>query len=145
MPTAKKIFDKNAKQRVVEAIRKAEARTSGQIKVYVEDRCKGPAFDRAKALFGELELDKTERQNGALIYLALKDHKFAILGDKGIHEQEPPGFWDETRDEMRDFFKRGAFLEGVERGVQKVGDELAAFFPYESGQDNELPDEIIVK
>lgn len=145
MPSAKKIFDKNAKARVVEAIRTAEEKTSGQIKVYVEDRCKGPALDRAKELFFDLELDKTGRQNGALIYLALKDHKFAVLGDKGIYEQEPPGFWDETRDEMRACFQLGAFLEGITRGVQKVGAELAALFPYEPGQENELPDEMIVK
>ena len=84
-------------QEIVQAITQAERNTSGEIRVHIESTTKLRHYDRALEVFQKLEMNKTEQQNGVLIYIAVEDHKFVIYGDKGIDAVVPDNFWDSTK------------------------------------------------
>ena len=142
MSNAINILNREEDRRVVEAIRQAELNTSGEIKVHIENSCKGDVEQRSLAVFNKLKLNKTKLRNGVLIYLAVRDHKFAILGDKGINDVAEDGFWNDVKDLMLGHFKEGRFAEGLEQGIQRCGEKLKAYFPYQSDDINEIPDDI---
>ena len=125
------------------AIGKAERRTSGEIRVFVEDRSADDPLDRAAFLFNKLGMAKTDLHNGVLIYVALKDKKFSIIGDKGIHEKVGPGFWDAIKEKMTSHFREGRIFDGIVTAVEDAGEALAGHFPYSSGDRNELSDDVI--
>lgn len=142
MSNAITILNREEDRRVVEAIRQAELNTSGEIKVHIENRCKGDIEKRSLFVFSHLKLNETKLRNGVLIYLAVKDHKFAILGDEGIDNVVEEGFWNDVKDLMLSYFKEGRFTEGLEQGIQRCGEKLKSYFPYQSDDINEIPDEI---
>ena len=142
MSNAITILNHEEDQRVVEAIRQAELNTSGEIKVHIENRCKGDVEQRSLFIFDKLKLNETQLRNGVLIYLAAKDHKFAILGDEGINNVVEDGFWNDVKDLMLSHFKEGRFAEGLEQGIMRCGEKLKTYFPYQSDDINEIPDEI---
>ena len=142
MSNAITILNHEEDQRVVEAIKQAELNTSGEIKVHIENRCKGNVEQRSLFIFDKLKLNETKLRNGVLIYLAVRDHKFAILGDEGIDKVVEEGFWNDVKDLMLSHFKEGRFAEGLEQGIQRCGEKLKAYFPYQSDDVNEIPDDI---
>jgi uncharacterized membrane protein len=135
-------FTTTQKEQIVQAIREAETNTSGEIKVHIETRCPGEVMEHAKEVFFSLKLNETSLRNGVLFYLAIDDHKFAILGDAGIDAVVPAHFWQEIKDHMRAQFKKGAITEGLCEGIRMAGQELKAHFPYLPGDSNELSDDI---
>ncbi len=124
------------------AIGEAERLTSGEIRLYVESRCKGEVLDRAAYIFKELHIHKTQERNGVLFYLAFRDRKFAILGDAGIHAKTGPDFWNEIKTEVERYFRDNNFGGGLEKGIKMAGTALSQHFPYKKGDTNELSDEI---
>jgi uncharacterized membrane protein len=130
-------------QRLVSAIQAAERNTSGEIRVHVEQTCPAPdPLERAKEVFALLHMHETAQQNGVLFYLTLDDRKFALLGDRGIDAVVPPGFWNATRDAMREHLHAGRLVDGLVEGIQRAGEHLKAYFPYRRDDRNELSDEI---
>ena len=142
MSNAITILNHEEDQRVVEAIKQAELNTSGEIKVHIENRCKGNVEERSLFVFNHLKMSETQQRNGVLIYLAVKDRKFAILGDEGINNVVGDGFWTDVKDLMLSHFKEGHFAEGLEQGIMRCGEKLKTYFPYQSNDVNEIPDEI---
>ncbi|WP_369806244.1 TPM domain-containing protein [Desertivirga arenae] len=136
------LFTDNEEERIREAIETAEALTSGEIRLCVEKHCSEPTLDRAANYFAKLGMDKTALRNGVLIYMAVEDHKFAIIGDAGINKVVPDDFWDKTKEEMRDHFKSGNLVDGILIGIKMAGEELKHYFPNQSGDKNELPNDI---
>lgn len=136
-------FDEAARGRIRAAVQQAERMTSGEIRVYIEDESRVEALDRAVFIFEQLGMQKTELRNGVLIYLAMKDHQFAIIGDLGIHEKVGPGFWDSVKEEMLLHFREGRMVDGIAHGIQRAGEKLQHFFPTRKGDTNELPDDMI--
>lgn len=142
---AKHFFSPEENQRIVAAIREAERLTSGEIRVYVESRCRfvNPV-DRAVELFYGLKMEKTELRNGTLLYIAIKDHQLAIFGDEGIHQKVGNVFWQEAVKHILSEFNAAHFCEGIIQIVTEIGEALRNHFPYDSHTDkNELPDEIV--
>ncbi len=142
MPTAKNFFTEAQSEQIVASIKEAELNTSGEIRVHLEDHAKPDALTRAKKVFEELGMTQTEQRNGVLIYLAVKDHKFAIIGDKGINDVVPAHFWEDVCDIMQTNFKTGQFLDGLCDGILKAGEQLKKYFPYQKHDENELDDDI---
>ena len=142
MSNAITILNREEDHRVVEAIKQAERNTSGEIKVHIENRCKGDVEERSLVVFNKLKLNETKLRNGVLIYLAVRDHKFAILGDEGINNVVGQGFWNDVKDLMLSHFKENRFADGLEQGIQRCGEKLKTYFPYQSDDINEIPDEI---
>ncbi|MBC7616058.1 MAG: TPM domain-containing protein [Pedobacter sp.] len=137
------IFTKKEQELIANAIAAAEKATSGEIRIAVDKLCHGSAFERATQYFAELGMDKTAQRNGVLIYLAHEDHKFAVIGDRGIDTVVPDDFWETTQVAMKAHFLSGNIAEGIIAGVSLAGEKLALFFPYQNGDVNELPNDII--
>ena len=130
------------KEKIIQAIQLAENNTSGEIQVHIENHCKGDVLDRAAEVFAVLKMHKTALRNGVLFYIALKDHKFAILGDAGINSKTPDNFWDDIKAHLFEKFKEGKIAEGVAEGIQMAGNQLKQHFPLGKDDVNELPDDI---
>lgn len=126
---------------VVAAIRQAESRTSGEIRVHIEKTSNGDIWDRAMEVFHLLKMDNTKQDNGVLLYVAIDDRNFIIYGDKGINKVVPPDFWESTKDEIIAEFKKGNFKQGLVNGILKAGEQLQKHFPW-NGDKNELSDQI---
>ena len=139
---AKELFTDELQKQVVAAIETAELNTSGEVRVHLDDKCKGDVLDRAAYVFEKLEMQKTEQRNGVLFYLAVQDKKFAILGDAGINQKVPENFCEEIKSEVIENFKKGDFAEGLSSGIIKAGEQLKAHFPYQEDDVNELDNEI---
>ena len=140
--SASNFFTKEEKAALKSAIAEAELNTSGEIRLHLDNRCKLDVLDCAAAWFEKLEMHKTEQRNGVLFYLAVRDQKFAILGDAGINAVTVDDFWDKIKEEMLVYFKAGQFAEGLAKGIAMAGEQLKAHFPYQSDDVNELSDEI---
>lgn len=140
----KELFSEDEKLRVVQAIRHAERLTSGEIRLFVESRCEYvDPMDRAREAFDALDMGNTRQRNGVLLYIALRDHQFAILGDQGIHEKVGNDFWQKEALLLRQYFSNSKIVEGIEVCVKEIGESLHQHFPYESGDNNELSDDIV--
>ncbi|TAK37307.1 MAG: TPM domain-containing protein [Saprospiraceae bacterium] len=135
-------FKKEEEQRIIAAIREAESQTSGEIRVHLEKDFKGKVEDAATKTFARLRMDRTADNNGVLIFIVPSKKQFAIIGGKGIHEKVPPNFWQDVRDVMQHHFRDGNYTEGVCQGVLLAGQKLKEHFPWQSDDENELPDEI---
>lgn len=142
MTNAKRLLNREEDQRVVDAIRQAERNTSGEIKVHIDNRCRGDVEERSLVVFDKLKLNETKQRNGVLIYLAIKDRKLAIVGDEGINRVVEDGFWNDVKDLMLSCFKEGQFVEGLEQGIHRCGEKLKTYFPYQTDDTNEIPDDI---
>lgn len=138
----KPILSKEQEQRVLEAIREAERNTSGEIRIHIEKHCKTEAYQRAVEVFEKLGMTQTEQRNGVLIYIALSDHLFSVIGDQGINEKVAQHFWEDEIELMRSYFKKGEMAEGLVRGILAVGEQLKQYFPYGKNDVNELKDDI---
>ncbi len=135
-------FTAEQKTFIVNAIKQAELNTSGEIRVHIESKSKESVLDRAADVFAMLKMHLTEQRNGVLFYLATSDKQFAILGDAGINEKVPNDFWETIKDMMQQHFKNGELALGLAKGIEMAGEKLKEFFPYQSDDVNELPDEI---
>jgi len=135
-------FSAEEKQSLLDAIAQAELNTSGEIRLHMEGNCKIDVLDRAAYIFEKLEMNKTDQRNGVLFYLAVHDHKFAILGDAGINKLVPLNFWDAIKETMLTYFKEGKFVDGLSKGILMAGEQLKANFPFQKEDVNELSDEI---
>lgn len=137
-------LNEEEEKKVLEAIRIAEKNTSGEIRVHLESECTTEVMERAKKVFGSLKMHKTKLRNGVLFYVATESRHFAILGDKGINEKVPANFWDKTKELVLSHLKKEERANGLEAGILKAGEQLKAFFPYQSDDKNELSDEISI-
>lgn len=138
-------FSDNEKELIVAAIKSAEQRTSGEVRVYIESRCRFmDALDRAIELFHGLKMNETADRNAVLVYVAMKDHQLAIYGDEGIHQKVGTAFWNNELQQMLKEFNKENYAEGIACVVREIGEVLVQHFPYDKQTDrNELPDDIV--
>jgi uncharacterized membrane protein len=135
-------FDKTA---IESAIKAAELRSTGEIKVYVERRQAADTMRRAKEIFEKLGIAATRDRAGVLLYVHLRRRELVVLGDVGINAKVQPGAWKRICDEVAACFQRGNMTVGVILGIMLAGDELARFFPCDgrTPQPNELSDAVV--
>ena len=139
---AASFFSKEEQSQILASIKEAELNTSGEVRVHLETQCKEDVMDRASWLFDKLGMKKTAEHNGVLFYLAIHDHKFAVLGDSGINAKVPADFWDKIKDILQKNFQEGHFVQGLTEAISLAGIQLQAHFPYARADVNELSDEI---
>lgn len=130
--------------RVVEAIRSAERRTSGEVRVFIESKCRyvNPV-DRAAEVFFGLQMERTKDRNAVLVYVAYKHRQAAIFGDEEIHRRVGTDFWESEVQKMLKHFAQEDFADGLIAVVHDIGEVLAKEFPFERDDKNELPDDIV--
>ena len=129
-------------RRIADAITAAERHTTGEICVHVTPRCRGDVMKRAARTFNRLHLYTTKRRNAVLIFVAYDDRKFAILGDTGINDVVPEGFWDGEVEELGRYLKAGRQVDGLCEIIARMGERLAQYFPGERDDENELSNEV---
>ena len=137
-------LDKLDHDRIVGAIKAAEAKTSGQIRVYVQrGELDGDALDYAQKQFQKLGMQETKERNGVLIFVAPRARKFAVIGDEGVHRECGDEFWRRLVERMRVHFLNEEFTDALFEAIQETGELLARHFPKTGAATNELPDEIV--
>jgi uncharacterized membrane protein len=140
--SARDFFSPQEEEEIRQAVMSAELDTSGEIRVHIENTCSGDVMDRAAYVFKKLGMNKTAQRNGVLIYLAVKNRRFAILGDQGIHAVVPENFWDGIKTDMLAKFREDHFAEGLIHAIESTGKHLKKHFPRQKDDNNELSDDI---
>jgi len=142
----KPFFTEEENEKIIHSIKEAEMQTSGEVRIFVESRCKYvDALDRAAEIFRNLQMEKTELRNGVLFYIAIKDKQLAIFADKGIHEATGGDkYWKDAVKDILSVFSKDDVVGGITTSIYKIGEALKTHFPYDKEVDkNELPDEIV--
>src|SRR6266571_6360224 len=140
----KEFLNKLEDDRIVNAIREAESKTSGEIRVYIQrDKLSGDPRIVAQKKFHRLGMHKTRERNAVLIFVAPRARKFAVVGDQGVHEKCGGEFWQRLIDTMRAHFQNEKFSRALVETIEETGKTLAAHFPKTSTGGNELPDDIL--
>ncbi len=125
----KKFIEQLPHDTLVAAIRDAEKKTSGEIRVLISHKSLADPVAAAQKEFVRLGMAQSAERNGVLIFVAPRVHKFAVIGDEGVHAKCGDKFWQELAATMSEYFRKSEFNEGVIHGVQKAGDLLAEHFP----------------
>lgn len=130
---------------VLAAVREAERRTSGEVRVFISRRRLrgGDPSVRARAEFHRLDLDTTDDRNAVLFYLVPRARAFAVIGDDAVHARCGQEFWDRTAGALREDFSAGRFTEGLVAAIRRAGDVLAEHFPRRADDRNERPDAVV--
>ncbi len=141
----REFFSAQDKEQIIEAIRKAEKETSGEIRIYVESKnAYMDAIDRAAEVFFKLKMQETDHRNAVLLYIAMKDHELALFADEGIYQKAGAAYWDNAVKNMLSQFTKENISNGIAQCVKEIGETLKEKFPYIPTEDkNELPDEIV--
>lgn len=134
------------KKQIEVAISQLEKRTSAELRVYIERHLPRNSLnlDRSLVIFKQLDMDKTAARNAVLIYIAYKDHQCSIIGDIGIHQFVGDNFWQQQCQTMTSYFKNKQYSLGVVSTIEKIGNELAKYFPLQANDVDELPNEVII-
>lgn len=141
----KEFLESLDQDRIVKAIATAEGMCSGEIRVHIQPKAHGEIRPVAERTFERLGMTKTELRNGVLLFIACEEQRFVILGDKGIDEKVPAGFWDEIAAKLTIRFKHGEFTDGIVEAIHSAGEELRHYFPRAHGDVNELANEINIE
>lgn len=138
------ILNQDEQERIVHAVNLAENMTSGEIRLVVENVIGKDVsvYEKATQYFHKLNMHKTAQRNGVLLYLAIQDHQFAIIGDSGINSKVNADFWESTKEKMLVHFKQGDFVSGLVEGIREAGEQLRHYFPRGVDDINELPNDI---
>ncbi len=128
--------------RVRDAIAAAEKRTSGEIRVHLEDHIEDEVLDHAAFIFEELGMHRTRDRNGVLIYLSVADRKLAVIGDDAIDQRVPDNFWNDVLGLLKLHLVAGRAADGLVEAVHMVGEKLRTHFPLKVDDSDELPNDI---
>lgn len=137
-----KFFTPAEQAQIGAAIELAEKATSAELKLIVLRHCWLDIKQKAADLFKKHGLDKTRRRNAVLVLLVTTNREFLIYGDEGIHQKVGQSFWDDVKDIMAEHFRRDEFGTGLSAGIERIGEKLRTYFPYQADDQNELSDEI---
>src|SRR5712692_11756274 len=140
----KEFLSKLEHDRIVDAIKDAESKTSGQIRVFIQrGKLKLDPLIAAQKKFHRLGMHKTAEQNAVLIFVAPRARKFAVVGDKAVHEKFGEAFWQRLVNGMRPHFQNEKFSHALAEAIEETGRALAKHFPKRSGSSNVLSDESV--
>lgn len=144
-PKQQKFFSAEEEEKILEAIRAAEKQTSGEIRLYIESKCRFvDPLDRAAEIFLQLKMYETANRNAVLVYVAKKHRQLAVFADGGIYTKAGKEFWNNAVQLMLKEFKKENYAEGLVEVIEKTGSSLKTHFPYDAATDkNELPDDIV--
>lgn len=142
MNKVESFFTAAQEQEIISAIQKVEQKTVGEIRVHLELHSPIPALERAKEIFYEIGMDKTQDKTGVLIYVAVGSHLLAIVGDKQINDHIPDADWVKHLQQLQNHFVNNEAATGLITTIEAIGDKLATYFPSQKKNPNELSDNI---
>ena len=144
MLTAEEFLTREERAQVARGIGEAEQRTSGEIRVHLEDHIEEDVLDHAVYIFEALGMQHTRERNGVLIYVSVSDRLVAVIGDKGINDRVPEGYWDRAVGVMKLHFAAGRHAEGLCEAVHMVASQLSTYFPVRGDDRDELSNEVSI-
>src|SRR5438445_9663932 len=140
----KEFLSKLEHDQIVSAIREAESKTSGEIRVFIQrGKLDADPLIVAQQKFQRLGMFKTRERNAVLIFVAPRAHKFAVVGDQAVHEKCGEQFWQRLVGVMREHFQNEKFSHAIVEAIREIGKLLAVHFPRTPTSSNEMPDEIV--
>jgi uncharacterized membrane protein len=139
MPTRRSWLHRIDTARIEEAITRAEARTSAEIRVSVGPFFFGDVQRAAERAFARMGMHQTRERNGVLLLVVPARRRFAIVGDEGVHAVVGQHLWDELRAIVSAAFRHDHFTEGLVGAIDRIGERLAAIFP---ARERDNPDEL---
>lgn len=142
MPTARNFFNDQEQQLLIDAIAKAERKTSGEIRVHIENFSLGSELKSAEKIFKKLKMYETKERNGVLIYIATLSRKIAVVGDQGIHQKLGDAFWEKLVADLIRQFKADKKAEALAACIVECGEQLGKFFPRTGDDKDELSNTI---
>jgi uncharacterized membrane protein len=142
MPTARKFFNAEEQQLLIDAITQAELKTSGEIRVHLENFSFRNEIKSAEKIFVKLKMHETDARNGVLIYIATLSRKIAVVGDVGIHQKLGDAFWQALVSKLIQQFKDNKKAAALAEAIVECGEQLGKFFPRKSDDTNELSNSI---
>ena len=128
-------------------ISEIEKSTSGEFVITIKE--KRGWLEKTKSIrtlaekeFAEAKIGNTKGSTGILIFMIFNAKEFCILADKSINDKVSQSLWDEIANDMSTQFKKENFCNGILNGVEQAGKILAAHFPIQPGDVNELSNEV---
>ena len=129
-------------KRIVAAIAASEAKTSGEIRVFVQRGEIDEPVAEARTQFEKLGMTATRERNAILIFVAPRSQKFAVIGDEGIHQRCGDEFWQQLVEAMQQRFRAEDFTEALVHAIAESGELLGQHFPRRPDDRNELPNRV---
>lgn len=139
---AYEIFTPDVQVHLQHIIAEAERRTSGEIRLHVEDECGVDPLARAEYIFQSLKMFQTKDRNAVLVYISVLDRKFALYGDVGIHSKVGSEYWNQTLNLAIEELHNNHIAQGIGKAILSIGTQLSHYFPLEKGDANELSNDI---
>lgn len=109
-----------------------------------------PAVKRQRAhriameQFFQQNLHHTQGRTGLLLFVSVAEHYVEIIADKGINDKVAEAQWSEIVDGFVARVKRRQIREGFVQAISACGELLAEHFPAQDGDENELPDRLVM-
>src|SRR5690554_4516563 len=138
----KHFLTEKQEKKIVKAIRNAERKTTGEIRVHITFEHSEDHYERAVNVFEQLNMSETQDRNAVLFHVCLSDKNLTVIGDLGIHRKIPKDYWQKITHKVSRKFKKKKYAKGLVLGIEMCGQILKEYFPSEVIDINELPDEI---
>lgn len=140
----KEFLSKLEHDRIVQAIRDAESKTSGQIRVFIQrGKLDVDPLIAAQKKFHRLGMHKTPEHNAVLIFVSPRAHKFAVFGDEAIHKKCGEQLWQRLVERMREHLRNDKFTDALVEVIEETGNALVSHFPKRSTSPGQLSDDVI--
>lgn len=141
---------------VADAISKAEAMTSGEIRVLVVAASsvlpllskvgqRNALMRRAVREFTKLGIQNTRDRTGVLIMVSIEERLVKVLAGSGINSVVPEKTWPAMVQSITEGIKTGDPVKGIATAVSEIGVMLSEHFPVKSDDTNELPNTVVIK
>lgn len=127
---------------LVEAIKKAEEATTGEIRLHIDTHTKDNHAKAAFNVFTTLGMAQTKERNAVLFHVNFEKKYLTIIGDEGIHEKVQQKFWDDLHDKIIIAFSQQNYFKGLYDAILETGQKLKKHFPVRGENPNELSNEI---
>src|SRR5438270_9024422 len=133
MMRTREFLSKLEHDEIVQALHDAESKTSGEIRVFIQrGKLNVDPLIAAQKKFHGLGMHKTTEHNAVLIFVAPRAHKFAVVGDKAVHEKCGEQLWQRLVNGMREHFRDEKFSHAIVEAIEETGKALGEHFPRRS-------------
>ena len=88
-------------------------------------------------------LYRTSRATGILIFVSVFEHKVWILADRAINARVDQSRWDDIIHKLVERIKQSQQAQGICEAVESVGALLAAHFPRQPDDRDELTNLVV--
>lgn len=101
------------------------------------------AHDNALRQFLARNVHLTAKRTGVLIFVSLEERYAEVVADGGIDQKVPQETWNGVVANLIQAAKTDRLADGFVAAVATVGALLAAHFPVQTGDPNELDDHLV--